>query len=166
MTQTVWFLDVDGVINAIPQEGEEWLYESFVAKGFLITYAPELMTFIKFIHESGIVEVRWLTTWGKDANTELCEKLGLPQFEVAKERDYYGDMWWKWLYLAEWADDNPGTPIIWADDDLRYEMTARDWAARESKYRPILTLSPETTVGLTRDHVAQIARFASAQDIT
>lgn len=169
MPQTVWFLDVDGVINAIPQRGEEWKYESFRAKAyngeFTITYAPELITFIKFIHESGIAEVRWLTTWGDEANTELCGKLGLPQFEVAGYRDY-GDRWWKWVQLADWAEKNPDTPIIWTDDDIQFDSTARRWVDFESKTRPILALSPETTVGLTRDHVARIAKFASDQEIT
>ena len=171
MPQTVWFLDVDGVINAIPQQGEEWKYESFRAKAlngeFLITFAPELMTFIRFMHESGIVEVRWLTTWGDEANTELCERLGLPQFEVAALRNH-GDRWWKWVYLADWADANPDTPFIWTDDDIHYDHTAMSWLdhLEAKEKRPLLSISPETTVGLTRDHMAQIARFATAQEIT
>lgn len=168
MPQTVWFLDVDGVINAIPQEGEEWKYESFWAQAsngkFLITYAPELMEFIRTVHESGIAEVRWLTTWGNEANTELCETLGLPQFEVAATKNY-GDRWWKWVYLADWADENPDTPFIWTDDDIRFDTTATWWVDRLAEKRPVLSISPATTVGLTRDHVARIAKFATEQEI-
>src|SRR4051794_18921570 len=101
-TTPVWLLDVDGVLNALPDWNADepapdhaWQdYEVVTASPrvhdqhkYRITYSPTLTKAIHDLHESGAVEVRWLTTWGRGANVELADKLGLQHFDVAGEPD-------------------------------------------------------------------------------
>lgn len=146
----IWLLDVDGVLNAIchpsrpPRVWERWESGTAVAAGerFVITFAPELMAGIRELHESGRVEIRWLTTWAHDANRSLRQLLELPEFPVAGEPDYAG-AWWKLPCAVRAAGEK--RPLIWTDDDLDYSDTARRWAADLGT----LTIAPDPAVGLT-----------------
>ncbi len=146
----IWLLDVDGVLNAVchpsrpPRTWDSWRSGTAIAAGerFVITFAPELMTGIRDLHESGMVEIRWLTTWGHDANRSLRHLLELPEFPVAGE-PAYAEAWWKLPCAVRAAQDE--RPLIWTDDDLDYSEPARAWAAKLDA----LTIAPEPTVGLT-----------------
>src|SRR5689334_3933257 len=110
MSKIVWFLDIDGVINSFPAPPEvtDWKYENKIILGYSIWYAPELIKFIDDIHDSGKVEVRWLTTWEHRANENFAPEVGFRnRFEV-EDRDYaYGDFaWWKADNVAKFRQKN------------------------------------------------------------
>lgn len=151
----IWLLDVDGVLNAVchpsrpPRTWDSWRSGTAIAAGerFVITFAPELMTGIRDLHESGMVEIRWLTTWGHDANRSLRHLLELPEFPVAGE-PAYAEAWWKLPCAVRAAQDE--RPLIWTDDDLDYSEPARAWAAKLDA----LTIAPEPTVWDSRPRIS------------
>jgi hypothetical protein len=125
----IWLLDVDGVLNAFDESGPvvgDWGdWETFTAKGFPIRFSPRMTSRIREMHEAGTVEVRWLTTWGRWANTDLPQ-FGFPEFQVAAEqpfRDRGG--WWKLPVAQELF--NQGHAVIWTDDDITFSSDAMDW---------------------------------------
>ena len=125
----IWLLDVDGVINAFDESGPvmgDWGdWTGFTARGFPIRYSPKMIARILALHEADRVEVRWLTTWGRHANTDLPE-LGLPEFAVAAEMPFRErDGWWKLPVAQELFDQ--GHAIIWTDDDMAFVSDAQDW---------------------------------------
>lgn len=189
VTTPIWLLDVDGVINALPwyvSEGGRDIPEPawsdytevraspgndgshYPQGGYRITYSPTLVQRIVALHESGVVEVRWLTTWGSGANGELRRKLGIPQLEVSGEMDeatafqgkYDKYSWWKLPCAQKVRAENPGRPIIWTDDDLYQRSTAdaTEWLHGETG---ILAIAPDEAHGITPEELAMIESFIS-----
>lgn len=69
----VWLLDVDGVINvprpgwsAAPQRARLWSPEDNYE--YTLRWAPTLVDRIRHLHKTGLVEVRWCTTWCSEAS--------------------------------------------------------------------------------------------------
>lgn len=159
----IWLLDVDGVLNAVchprrpPRTWRHWSTGTACAGGerFAITFAPELMAGIRKLQDPAVVEVRWLTTWGNDANGGLRKLLGLPAFPVAGEPEQ-ASAWWKLPCAVRTAAE--GRPMIWTDDDLGYSATASRWAAELG----ILAIAPDPGVGLTPADLERIRAFCAA----
>ncbi len=133
----IWLLDVDGVVNAFDEtrpvlgDWDDW--QTFTACGFPMRYSPAMTSRIRTLHETGQVEVRWLTTWGRKANTDL-KPFGLPEFEVAAEQPFHERLsWWK-LPVAQELFAH-GNAIIWTDDDIRYSSSATNWLREVSQSR-------------------------------
>lgn len=171
-TTPLWLLDIDGVINAVGRAySRPWpVFKSGQAspyslldpddRAYTITWAPALTSKIRELHESGAVEVQWLTTWGSGANVQLNELVGLPAFEVAEEPDARSGKlpsfaWWKFEAAKDVAAANPGRKVIWTDDDLWSEPLATNFA-RDNGW---LAIAPHTQHGLTPEHVAEIVAY-------
>ena len=76
--QPILLLDVDGVLNAPRRElPEGWQRGTF--NGFLLSWDPTITARLRELHESGRVEIQWLTTWTTDADRLLAEPMGLPR---------------------------------------------------------------------------------------
>lgn len=189
VTTPIWLLDVDGVINALPwyvsENGQDipepaWpdyvevrasprgLEDAYDGPGYRITYSPTLIARIVALHMAGVVEVRWLTTWGSGANGQLRYKLGIPELAVsgepytitAHQGAYDGSQWWKLPCAQKVRAENPGRPIIWTDDDLYCRSTsdATEWLNGESD---ILAIAPDEAHGITPEQLASIEAFIS-----
>ncbi len=152
----VWLVDVDGVLNALaldPAPG----HRRFVANGFDITYNPAITERILALHKSGLVEVRWLTTWEETANLHLTGEFGWPALALAGERvpmlPERG--WWK-APLAQAVYD-AGHRVVWTDDDLAYcvQQGEVDWALAADPDR-LLAISPDPVFGLTPQTLDEI----------
>lgn len=167
----LWLLDVDGVLNAVTAgtpTSDVWPdWQTFRAEvnlglGYRIWFSPTVTKFISDLHESGKVEVRWLTTWEGLANLHLGPALKLPEFELAGQRilpDH--DIWWKFKIAQDAAED--GRPLIWTDDDLYaaendYHIgeQVHDWLYNRG---PTLALSPSSRLGLQQKHLDKITKF-------
>jgi hypothetical protein len=181
----LWLLDVDGVLNAVakrPDRGvwRDWRHGRATADGveWPIWFSPTVTGTVARLHESGVVEVRWLTTWGVHANGELRELLGVPELEVAGEPPHVtGDhgaeshgqavareepddakvSWWKLEAVQRTLIDEPERPVIWTDDDLGSERDAVAWVERHVPRR--LLLSPRPDVGLTPRQLRAIRSY-------
>lgn len=161
MTETpIWLLDVDGVLNAVCHEPDFYIWDDWQvtrAMGFPITYSPTVVESISRWHNAGVVEVRWLTTWEDHANMDLDINFDVEEFGVAGYmRDFPDARWWK-LPIAQktWAE---GRPIVWTDDDIRWDNEASQWVKSLDRDR-MLAISPNTKTGLLPRHLKTIEEF-------
>ncbi|GIH07355.1 hypothetical protein Rhe02_54220 [Rhizocola hellebori] len=179
MTVPVWLLDVDGVVNACSRkpDGSVWPKDQWLSGKaqnrdgeFPILWAQPVVDFIRDVHESGRAEVRWHTTWQKDAAAieALC---GLPAFEVAVAPEFDAAVtyaaeairegrpdWWK-LPSAERVVRDEKRPLVWTDDDITYSLKRYDADAGLRAYSPALLVSPNDRTGLTPKHLRRIGDF-------
>lgn len=164
-TTPIWLLDVDGVLNAVTLDVDrsawpDWTTGTAQTSGrsYRITFSPDVMAGIRDLHDRGLVEIRWLTTWSRDANADLRRLLGLPEFPVVGSPGGSA-VWWKLPLAQEVARE--GRPLIWTDDELGYSPDALDWL--NGLDQPALAIAPEPTVGLRREHLDRILAFATEQ---
>jgi hypothetical protein len=163
---SVILLDVDGVLNSVPVWGEQgestecpWLggWQTFRAEfhgnEYDIMFAEDLTRELLDIHESGLAEVKWLTTWGQGANVHLAERLGFPHFDVVAEPSFDSE-WWKFPAAKAVADLTD--LVVWADDDIALDPTALEWANSQEHVLPLI---PEPYVGLTPSDIEEARAF-------
>ncbi len=164
----LWLLDVDGVLNAVTDRPSrsvwpDWTRITAQAQGvdWPIWFSPSVVRFICQAQDSGLAEVRWLTTWESEANGQLGQRLGLPSCTVAGFADpcSCGDEgcgeWWKWCAAKAAVAAEPGRPIVWTDDDLRYEVAAKRWAEAHG----VLALAPDPRTGLTPSDLKTVGSY-------
>lgn len=110
----VWFMDVDGVLNAFPNSATDkdiTRWSTFKAspnrwprmteadkeeaqwcpgglKRYNITFDQSIIDRIVKLHETETARVVWLTTWGRGANGELRAGLRMPSCVSAGEPTY------------------------------------------------------------------------------
>jgi ribosomal protein L39E len=186
-------LDVDGVLNAVTgmpdrRAWRDWEFVRATAGGELwpIWYSPTVVSSILRVHEEGLAEVRWLSTWGEHANGELRELLGLPKLVVAgteprwarstasrweavshgefaggRAVDPLTGQWWKFDVVRALHASDPERRIIWADDDLRRNRSVRVWMRMHTRS---LVIGPRSDVGLTPKMIERINAYCGAKD--
>lgn len=120
----VWFLDVDGVLNATRPSWGAPPRQALVrtrAGVLRVRFAPALAVRIGRLCAVGLVQVQWLTTWAGDreALTALEGQLGWSDCPVAAVpgRGEAGDGQWKWRAVRDWVHTHPGQRLIWSDDE-------------------------------------------------
>jgi len=156
-------LDVDGVLNAVlPEESDRWRRGVF--NGFVISWDPTITARLREWHESGRVEIQWLTTWAKGADRWLAEPLGLPRGLRTRASDatptgFAGRLggqvgWWKLAAAREAAEEDPGRRIVWIDDDLAQQAAdTGDWLAAHPH---VLVVAPDLYTGVTHEQLDAI----------
>src|SRR3978361_2131143 len=129
----ILLLDVDGVLNATRRDlPEGWRRGTF--NGYVLSWDPTVTARLRDLHESGRVEIQWLTTWAANADRLLAEPLGLPRGlrersgRRAAPTGCAGRLggrsgWWKLAAAREAAEQEPGRRIVWIDDDLAEQAT-------------------------------------------
>lgn len=179
----IWYLDVDGVINMlrfgsrVDGVPKECLHRERV-NGFPILWDTRVVEFLNRVHREGLVEICWLTTWEEAATRHLAPALGIDQFrlphwrmvlwsapQLAEDPERPHDWWWKFESVLRHADVDHlnERAVIWTDDDLAAgiatDIRLRRWV-RDRKQRGLRTLgiSPESTRGLTMEHLEEIER--------
>lgn len=164
----VWLLDIDGVINACTRKPDTsvWPADAWEAKkvnGYPILCARPVLDFIVAVHKDGRAEVRWHTTWQKDAAL-IEQAFGLPSLPVQDcpefNTRYEIDHWFK-LPAAERVVMKEGRELIWTDDDLGYCKGGDDWVTLQymKDERRVLTIAPHDNTGLTPKHLHRIDEF-------
>ncbi len=188
--QPLVLLDVDGVLNAVslqPDPGvwPDWRRGSATAGGrrWPITWSPRVVTEVLAWRESA--DVQWLTTWGHDANEELCELLGLAPLPVAgtwTDADVPDDgqpdplpgahaavtpaapdrltgRWWKFDVVRRLLRTAPGRRVVWLDDDLRGKHEVADWITEHTGAGQCLLVAPDPRTGLVERDLAAVREF-------
>lgn len=167
MTNTVWLLDIDGVINAATRRPpthawpeSDWIdtKASDAKRQWRILAAQPVLDFIRAVHDDERAEIRWHTTWQHHAQ-EVADVLGLPTFPVQEAPEYANAHhlvgWWK--LPAAHRVLRAGHRLVWTDDDAvdlhRTERTELEAAG------PVLVVSPSAQTGLCRRHLADIDAF-------
>jgi len=194
MAKTRIYLDVDGVLNAIPAASDivtrtGWpRFERVQVNGYWITFAPELLRALEAIHdwthwsldgdeEEDSVEIVWLTTWREKATADLAPAIDFnaKHWRVVSDGDSahgyvklgFSDYsyWWKVDALATDLIENPVDYVVWLDDDQVAYNDSVTSIIKKFNDTQFLTIAPHTTVGLTRDHIDLIRQFVRrAQD--
>jgi hypothetical protein len=160
----ILLLDVDGVLNAARVDlPEGWRRGTF--NGFVLSWDPTVTARLRGLHESGRVEIQWLTTWTTNADRLLAEPMGLPRGlktharEDAAPTGFLGRLdgesgWWKLDLAREVAEAEPDRRIIWIDDDLaRQAADTGQWLAAHSH---VLVVAPDLFAGLTHEQLDEI----------
>jgi hypothetical protein len=160
----ILLLDVDGVLNAAVLDlPEGWQRGTF--NGFLLSWDPTVTARLRELHQSGRVEIQWLTTWAEKADELLAEPMGLPRgLRVharpgAASTGFSGEWrgasgWWKLAAAREVVLQQPGRSIVWIDDDLAEQ--ADDVVKWLSANPHVLVVAPDLFVGLTHEHLDEI----------
>ena len=160
----ILLLDVDGVLNAARADlPAGWERGTF--NGYVLTWDPTITARLRKLHESGRVEIQWLTTWTTDADRLLAEPMGLPRGLVTHARadstpigfsGVFGgrSSWWKLAAAQAVAESEPDRRIIWVDDDLAMQAAdTGDWLAANPH---VLVIAPDLFVGLTHEQLDAI----------
>jgi len=164
----VWLLDIDGVINACTRNpdknvwpADQWRRDR--VNGYPILVAQPVLDFVTRVHKDGLAEVRWHTTWQKDAAL-IEEAFGLPSLPVQDCPEFAtahtSERWWK-LPAAERLVMEEGRALVWTDDDIDYSISGKDAGALGvmRQAQRILAISPSDMTGLTPKHLRQIDEF-------
>jgi len=160
----ILLLDVDGVLNAVALElPDGWRRGTF--NDFVLSWDPTVTARLRELHESGRVEIQWLTTWAENADLLLAEPMGLPRGlrvhvrEGAASTGFSGELrggsgWWKLAAARELALAEPGRRIVWIDDDLAQQ--ADDVVEWLGAHPHVLVVAPDLFVGLTHEQIDEI----------
>src|SRR3954469_21459786 len=157
-------LDVDGVLNAMRWELPPG-WEQGMFNGFVLSWDPTITARLRALHESGVVEIQWLTTWAENADKLLAEPMGLPRGLRTHGRDdvlptgFGGERrgvsgWWKLAAIRALAEAEPGRRIVWIDDDLAEPaVDTSEWLAANAH---VLVVAPDFFAGLTHSQLDRI----------
>lgn len=159
------YLDVDGVVNAVPRSPEDLVGswdEWHLAKcmGFWITYSPDMGRRLFELATAAGMEIVWLTTWGRRANQWIAPLFGWPRFTVLAEP---GDElsrigWWKFDCIYRLHNYEP---FVWIDDDLASERDAYLWCVENGG----LPISPASETGITPGHLDEIEAWLRRMEV-
>jgi hypothetical protein len=131
----------------------------------VLTWDPTVTARLRELHESGRVEIQWLTTWARHADELLAEPMGLPRGlkthveEGAVPRGFLGPLggasaWWKLDLARKVAEAEPDRRIVWIDDDLAEQAAdTGDWLAANPH---VLVVAPDLFAGLTHEQLDEI----------
>ena len=160
----VLLLDVAGVLNAVRRDlPDGWRRGTF--NGYVLSWDPTVVARLRALHESGRVELQWLTTWTEMADSLLAEPMGLPRGLRTHSRDdvlptgYSGERrgisgWWKLASAQAVAEAEPGRRIVWIDDDLAEQAEdTSEWLAANGQ---VLVVAPDFVTGLTHAELDRV----------
>ena len=153
----VWLLDVDGVLNVpSPRWGAPARHGRLVTQyglAFDLFWADEVVAFVRHIHEEGLAEVRWATTWV--GWTHLLEQLWhLPSLPVAFPVDVPSANKAK-LPSALGVVERERRPLVWTDDE-RIPPSGPHRDRLTGAGQPTLLVSPDPVRGLRPCDVERI----------
>lgn len=155
----LWLMDVDGVLNSFgPPAGyvPDPKFRTFMSgNGYSITYDTTILKRLADLHTQERVEIRWLTTWGEEADAHLAEEFGLPRgLKVEATMPFREkDGWWK--LVAAMAAYERGDRIVWTDDDIIYEFDAQRWLTGADP-KQIVWFAPDTHIGITHEFIDRV----------
>jgi hypothetical protein len=157
----VWLLDVDGVVNAFragwytrPRMVEVWSTNDNYL--YRIRYEPRLVDAVRRVHEDGLAEVTWCTTWCGDA-TAMEEALGLPALPRAFPSAAAGQAACEAKLAAARRVIASGRRLIWTDD-VEVTHHAEECAAWERE-GSALTIAPNGSRGLRPAQLRRVQAF-------
>jgi hypothetical protein len=160
----VLLLDVDGVLNAVrPDLPRGWRRGTY--NGYVISWDPSVVARLRDLHESGRVELQWLTTWTELADELLAKPMGLPRGLRTHSRPdvlptgFGGERrgipgWWKLTAAQAVAEAEPDRRIVWIDD----AADTSEWLAANAQ---VLVVSPDFVTGLTHAELDQVEAWLS-----
>lgn len=174
MKNPVWFVDVDGVINALvdyvnkPHLSVYSDWETISVNGYTIVFSPTLVESINTLSEA--VDIVFLTTWAEAAVKDLAPALGLNIKHFLRSEgsnssfEYQGNdpakRWWKLNSILDHIN-NDQRPFIWTDDDMHNDVQRAIFGRAAFEGVDNLLIAPNSKTGLTPQHMGMIETFTS-----
>lgn len=158
----VWLLDVDGVINVTrPRWGTAPHSGTAYADGYAyrMRWAPALIDRIRRLHGTGLVEVRWCTTWCAFAD-ELERLWRLPRLERAFTDPLNGHEAVEAKQAAARMVLADGRRLVWTDDQVVPTPGTRLYDELTADGRALL-IRPSARRGLRSADLEAIEEFAA-----
>lgn len=165
----LWLLDIDGVINSplrkLPTDvwpEDQWLIkEVWALQGkWPIHMAIPVRDLIVHVHEAGLAEIRWHTTWQQAANN-VSDAFDLPHFPIqdAPEAAWYRQReWWKLpTVFRELLKTNGSRRILWTDNDIDSELSPEQKATL--KAGGCTLLCPNSGTGFNSQDLQALTEF-------
>jgi len=175
--KNVIFLDVDGVLNPDTKENAGWTFDKdFYSGPYRLYLSTDMGQAILGLD----CQIQWLTTWVRhedDANAVIGPALGWPRQKVAtlhlgvEAWDGGDDGLWKPRSVHHLLAREEGPEsVVWIDDDAdfwteQYRKACTKFASRGDPpfvfdpYDRLLTIVPDSRIGLTKKHIKQIKHF-------
>lgn len=170
----VLLLDVDGVVNAVSASPDRTLWPDELWRRHRVTdldgntwpilAGQPVLDYLTAVHDHGLAEIRWHTTWRQSAQLRLAPVLGLPDWPVAQsptwlptQRDQAG-RWWK-TATAHRVVHSEGRRLIWLDDDIAFERTWPNSDIHAVFTGDVLAVSPSSALGVSRADLRAIDDF-------
>ena len=153
-------VDVDGVINTFRPSWGADLTRANVA-GLPIRYAPALIDRIRDLHQTGLVDIRWSTTWcGLPTQLAALNDLFGFTFPAAFGNRPMSKTWGDMKLDAALDVLAAGRRLVWADDEeaAAARRLCPAIAAAEADGRALL-VAPESEYGLQPDDIDRIEAF-------
>lgn len=170
----VWLLDIDGVLNAFSRDlaTHVWPEDAWIvgeAEGgtnmWRMAIGRPVRDFILEVHEQGLAEVRWHSTW-QHQSQNVAKLMELPMLAVHSAPEFrhghwassaLDGTWWK-LAGAERVLAEEQRPLVWTDDDIDYYLE-KDKRAHLHSLPQTLLVSPDHKCGLTQKELDRIRVF-------
>lgn len=155
----ILLLDVDGVLNAMRPPWDDT--DRTKCHGLTIRWAPAAVARLRALHNTGLVEARWCTTWCgfPDQLADLQDVLELKLVSAFGKRPA-SKTWGDLKVEAAIAVLAEGRRLVWVDDG-EVDAGRRLFpavAAGEAAGRALL-VQPESLYGLTAEHLDEIEVF-------
>jgi hypothetical protein len=151
-------IDVDGVLNPFAARSCPAGFTEHKLAGYKVRLNPAHGAALTALHDEGLYELVWATTWEAQADSLIAARVGLPRglpvIVFPKDDDYEG--WtWKLPAVRAYAADRP---LAWLDDDLGRDAEA--WA-RDRSAAGITTvlIGPNPGTGLVAAHFERLRRI-------
>ncbi|GAA1990235.1 hypothetical protein GCM10009718_29920 [Isoptericola halotolerans] len=155
-------LDFDGVVSPYGDEPTDDLALAHVGR-YRLLYRPDVIAHLNGISRRGLVELRWLTSWGQDART-VSPVLGLDDFPLLGEvpiSDEPHDTWPKLKTVQRCLAG--GTRFAWIDDDLTQER--QHYVTEHYAQGQPMLLQVPPRVGLTAPLLDKAHRFLTGRGL-
>ncbi len=169
-----WLLDIDGVLNPVGIKPPTDVHDRWVSadvtdpgngRSWPIKVAVPVIEFVNMIHDQGLANIIWHTTWQHGAD-DVAAAVGLPrglpileapEFAAWNHRTAVG--WWKMAAVQRHLDST-AAPTLWVDDDL--DMA---WDRGMRAPSGLKVIAPGQFTGLTAKHLKEIFAFLTQSHI-
>lgn len=156
----VLFLDIDGVLAPFEHRQPEMVPISVGGWQGTVLVSPPVLDKIRVMHETGLIEVRWLTSWDEDAPDLFAPATGLGAYTGYPEPST-GAGYWKENVVRTHAAS--GRPFIWVDDEMADYPSCDQFAIEVAGHG--LFVAPDPRTGLAMSDLDAIETFARAASV-
>lgn len=163
-------LDFDGVLNAVTRQtpdihpSDTWISTRLPAEGrfYPLLVSDVVLDYLRWADRS--VEIKYLTSW-REFSGQFAEAFSLPRWghldESLLDEPVHWSKYWK-VEVARKVMDGNTRPILWMDDDIPFMPGAQELIDERREVAELVTISPDTSQGLTPSHLSRIEEFVRA----
>jgi hypothetical protein len=163
-TRPILLLNVDGVINAIqdPANPADGYVKTMYSEQTWTVHDPAVLDRLRRLHDSGNIDIRWLTTWPESPLARMITALRLPAWHTAGSLPLPYRPGWKSDAARRVCENEPNRPLIWVDDDLQHQFSCGEMGGFNDRRPEMVFISPNPYHGLLDEHLDYIEAYVGA----